>query len=77
MDSKLVMVVPFSTRLAAERIELVEIDALVGVFEYLEEQAYVDPERIGYMGLSVGGSLALLAAADERVAERVDYVVAF
>ena len=73
----LVMVVPYSTRLAAERIELVEIDALVGVFEYLEEQAYVDPERIGYLGLSVGGSLALLAAADERIAERVDYVVAF
>jgi acetyl esterase/lipase len=73
----LVMVVPFSTRLDAQRIELAEIDALVGVFEYLEEQAYVDPERIGYMGLSVGGSLALVAAADERVAERVNYVVAF
>jgi acetyl esterase/lipase len=58
-------------------IELEEIDALVGIFEYLEKQPYVDPERIGYMGVSVGGSLALVAAADPRVAERVNYVVAF
>ena len=73
----LVMVVPSSPRLHAELIELEEIDALVGIFEYLEEQPYVDPERIGYMGVSVGGSLALVAAADPRVAERVNYVVAF
>ncbi len=73
----LVMVVPSSRRLHAELIELEEIDALVGIFEYLEEQPYVDPERIGYMGVSVGGSLALVAAADARVAERVDYVVSF
>lgn len=73
----LVMLVPFSERLDAERIEPEEVDALVGLFQYLEEQPYVDPERIGYIGVSVGGSLALLAAADERIAERVDYVVTF
>lgn len=73
----LVMVVPSSPRLHAELIELEEIDALVGIFEYLEKQPYVDPGRIGYMGVSVGGSLALVAAADPRVAERVNYVVAF
>ena len=73
----IVMVVPFSTRLDAERIELEEVDALVGIFEYLEQQPYVDPERIGYIGVSVGGSLALLAAADERIAGRLDFVVAF
>jgi acetyl esterase/lipase len=73
----LVMAVPFSERLDRERLEPEEIDALVGIFAYLEEQPYVDPERIGYIGVSVGGSLALVAAADERVAERVDYVVAF
>ncbi len=73
----LVMVVPFSERLDAERIEPEEIDALVGIFQYLEQQPYVDPDRIGYIGVSVGGSLALVAAADPRIADRVDYVVSF
>lgn len=73
----LVMVVPFSERLDDERIEPEEIDALVGIFQYLEQQPYVDPDRIGYIGVSVGGSLALVAAADPRIADRVDYVVSF
>lgn len=73
----LVMVVPFSRRLDAELIEPEEVDALAGVYQYLEAQPYVDPERIGYIGVSVGGSLALLAAADARIADRVDFVVSF
>ena len=73
----LVVVVPFSTRLDEELIEPEEVDALVGVFEYIERQSYVDDERVGYFGVSVGGSLALVAAADPRIADRVDYVVSF
>ena len=73
----MVMVVPFSTRLDAELIEPEEVDSLVGIFQYLEEQPYVDPGLVGYIGVSVGGSLALLAAADPRIAERVNYVVSF
>jgi dipeptidyl aminopeptidase/acylaminoacyl peptidase len=37
----------------------------------------VDPERVGYFGASVGGSLALVAAADPRIADDVDHVVSF
>jgi pimeloyl-ACP methyl ester carboxylesterase len=73
----IVMLVPFSTRLDAELIEPEEIDALVGLFEYAERQPYIRPDRIGYIGVSVGGSLALVAAADPRIADRVDYVVSF
>ncbi len=73
----LVMAVPFSSRLEAELIEPEEIDALVGVFEHLRSQPYVDSGRVGYMGVSVGGSLALLAAADPRISDDVDYVVSF
>lgn len=73
----LVMVVPFSERLDRERIEPEEIEALAGIFRYLEEQPYVDAEHIGYIGVSVGGSLALVAAAEPAIAERVDFVVAF
>lgn len=73
----IVMVIPFSNRLDAEIIEPAEIDRLVGVFEHVEKQPYVDPERVGFVGVSIGGSLALLAAADARIAERVNYVVSF
>lgn len=73
----LVMVVPFSERLDAERIEVEEIDALIGVFEFVHRQPYVRADRVGYIGVSVGGSLALVAAADERIAGRVAFVVAF
>jgi acetyl esterase/lipase len=73
----LVMLVPFSQRLDAEMLEPAEVDSLVGLFQYLQQQPYVDPERVGYMGVSVGGSLALLAAADPRIADDVNFVVSF
>jgi hypothetical protein len=73
----LVMVVPFSERLDAERLEPEEVDALVGIFDYVEDQPYVKRDRVGYIGVSVGGSLALVAAEDERIADRVDFVVSF
>ena len=73
----LIMVIPFSSRLKAELIEPEEIDALVGIFQYIEAQPYADPDRIGYIGVSVGGSLALVSAADPRIADRVNYVVSF
>jgi dienelactone hydrolase len=72
-----VMLVPFSERLDDHEILAEEIDALVAEFEYLQEQPNVDPEKIGFFGASVGGSLALVAAADPRIAEDVDTVVSF
>jgi len=73
----LVMIVPFSERLNAELIEPEEMDALVGIFQYAERQRYVDRGRVGYIGVSVGGSLALVAAADPRIANEVDFAVSF
>lgn len=72
-----VMFVPFSPDLDNELIVREEPDAYVAAFEYLERQSYVDPERIGFIGVSVGGSLALIAAADPRISADVDFVVAF
>ncbi len=72
-----VMLVPFSTRLDAELIQPGEVTALVGAFRYARAQDYVDPDRVGYIGVSVGGSLALLAAADEGISGDVDFVVSF
>jgi dienelactone hydrolase len=73
----LVMIVPFSERLDAQLIVPEEIDALVGIFQYAQRQPYIDAERVGYIGVSVGGSLALVAAEDPRIADDVDFAVSF
>ena len=75
--SGVVMLVPFSERLDDRLIEPEEIDALVAEFEYVQSLPYVDPEGIGYFGASVGGSLALVAAGDERIADDVAHVISF
>jgi dienelactone hydrolase len=71
------MLVPFSDRLDDERIEPEEIDALVAEFQYVQRLPQVDSNRVGFFGASVGGSLALVAAADPRIADDVDQVVSF
>ncbi|MHB8375396.1 MAG: dienelactone hydrolase family protein [Dehalococcoidia bacterium] len=75
--SGVVMLVPFSERLNADRIEPEEIDALVAEFQYVQGLPEVNPTRVGFFGASVGGSLALVAAADPRIADQVQQVVSF
>jgi acetyl esterase/lipase len=71
------MIVPFSPDLDREFIAREEPDAYVAAFQYLREQSFVDPDRIGFIGVSVGGSLALIAAADPSISADVDFLVAF
>ena len=59
------------------RVSREEADGLVAAFEYLAKHPAVDPERIGMAGFSVGGSMALIAAADERIRDQVALVNAF
>ena len=44
-------------------IEPGELDNMVSAFMYLEEQGYVDTERVGLGGFCVGASFALVAGA--------------
>ena len=69
--------VPDSATLLAGRLEVGEVDGVVRAFDLLSRRPEVDPERVGIVGFSVGGSLSLIAAADERIADRVRYVNAF
>ena len=48
-----------------------------GLVRAARQQPQVDPDRIGIMGISVGGSLALIAAADPAIADQVHWVGAF
>ena len=59
-----------------EQYRLMKSDpaALVAGFEFLATRPEVDPRRIAYFGVSTGGSLALVAAADPKIADRVSFV---
>lgn len=71
------VLVPDSRTLLEGRLEVGEIDGVVRAFQLLAARPEVDPDRIGIFGFSVGGSLALLAARDPRIAERVRWVNPF
>jgi dienelactone hydrolase len=75
--SGVAVVVPDSRVLLEGRLEADEVDGVVRAFELLAARPEVDPERVGIVGFSVGGSLALLAAADPRIASDVAWVNAF
>ena len=71
------MLIPFSPDLEREFIAREEPEAYVAAFEYLRQQSFVDPDRIGFIGVSVGGSLALIAASDPRISADVDFLLSF
>src|SRR5918992_1888023 len=75
--SGVAVLVPDSRTLLAGRLEVGEIDGVVRAFQLLVARPEVDRTRIGIVGFSVGGSLALLAAGDPRIAEQVGWVNAF
>ncbi len=58
-------------------IDPAEIDNLVRAFQFLEQQDWVDPKRVGIGGFCVGASFSLVAAADPRIRDRVRFVNAF
>ena len=71
------VLVPDSRVLLEGRLEAGEVDGVVRAFELLAARPEVDPDRVGIVGFSVGGSLALLAATDPRIADEVQWVNAF
>jgi len=65
-----------SPALDADTLQLDAPNDLVAAFRLMAEQPFVDPDRLGFIGFSVGGSLALLASVDPRIATRVKLVEA-
>ena len=59
------------------RLDAGDIPNVVAAFEHLARQEYVDPERVGLAGFSVGASFALAAAADPRIAHDIAFVNSF
>ena len=75
--SGVIVLVPDSRTLLEGRLEIGEIEGVVDAFRLMASRPEVDPERMGIVGFSVGGSLALLAAGDSAIAEQVRWVNAF
>lgn len=59
------------------RVDGTEVGRIVAAFEEVARRPEVDPDRIGIMGVSVGGSLALIAAAEPVIADRLAWVGSF
>jgi acetyl esterase/lipase len=70
----LAVLVVQSDALIADRIEPEEPENLVAAFERIADEPSVADRRIGLVGFSAGASLALLAATDPRIADRVRLV---
>ena len=58
-------------------IDPVELENLVWSFQYLAGLDFVDPDRVGLGGFCVGASFALVASADPRIRDDVQFVNAF
>lgn len=69
-----VVVLAVSERLNAGRVEPVEPRALAALVQAVRQHPRVDPQRVGFLGFSVGGSLALVAAAQPEAREVVRFV---
>lgn len=72
-----VVAVPDSTALRNLRVTPAEPAHLADAVLLVAGLPEVDPQRVGLAGFSAGGSIALVAAADERIAGRLRYVSSF
>ncbi|MDE2780234.1 MAG: hypothetical protein OXI91_11240 [Chloroflexota bacterium] len=58
-------------------VDPAEIENLVLAFQHLRSLDYVDPDRLGMAGFSVGGSFVMVAASDPRIRDDVAFINAF
>jgi acetyl esterase/lipase len=72
-----VVMVPDLKHLLRDEMVPEEIEALVAAFRYLRGQEFVDEERVGYLGFSVGAGMALVAASDPLISEDVAFFGSF
>ena len=70
----MVVLIPWSDDMTEKRVSPKDVDNLVRAYEYLLSLDGVDAERSGMGGFCVGASFAAVAAADERVRDRVRFV---
>lgn len=72
-----VVAVPESSALMESRVTAEEAGRLAEATLVVAARPEADPDRVGIAGFSAGASVALLAAADPRIADRLAFVSAF
>ncbi|KKP92940.1 MAG: hypothetical protein UR98_C0015G0008 [Parcubacteria group bacterium GW2011_GWA1_36_12] len=50
------------------------IDTLIASVEYLDGQEFVNKDKIGFTGFCVGGSAAIIASENEKIAKKVNFI---
>lgn len=73
----IVVMIPWSERMAQKQITEQEIDDLVAGFQHLRSLEMVDSDNVGMAGFCVGASLMMVAAQDERIRDDVTVVNSF
>ena len=73
----IVVMIPWSERMAQRRVTEQEAGDLVRGFEHLRSLDMVDENDVGMAGFCVGASLMMVAAQDERIRDDVKVVNSF
>lgn len=70
---------PFRENVLPEDVEglvgafATNVEEIIASYQWLREQPYVDPERVGIFGASAGAGIALVSASDPRIRHDVDF----
>ena len=59
------------------RLDREDVENIPLAYHWLIEQPYVDPARSGLLGTCVGGSFALMAAANPLIRDRIAFISAY
>jgi len=65
--------VPEFANLKGLRVRPSDVDEVIASYEFLEGDPRVLPDRVGLFGFSYAGGLAVLAASDPRISDRVRF----
>lgn len=59
------------------KVRIEEKETFISAFEHLSSLPYVDKNKITFVGISVGSSIALKAAQDQQIANKVKALIFF
>ena len=71
------VLIPWLETQNAEIIIKEDIESLISAYEFLELHNRVIPEKIGMAGICTGASMAIIAAQDSRINQKVHFINAF
>src|SRR3972149_70071 len=52
------------------------VETLISAVEFLDRQSFVNRQRIGFAGFCVGSSVSMIAAENEKIADKVAFITA-